>query len=52
MTKVRFKSGYETELKDEIAKRYEKSGRVEIVKDKPGRKPKESKQEAPEKSEE
>lgn len=41
MTKVKFtRNGHETELKDEIAKRYEKTGRVEIVKGKPGRPPK------------
>lgn len=32
MKKVKFtKNGHETELKDEIAKAYEKAGRVEIL---------------------
>jgi deoxycytidylate deaminase len=43
MTKVVFSNGYQTELKDEIAKSYEKKGRVKIVK-KPGRKAKDSKE--------
>lgn len=38
--KVRFKNGYEADLKDEIAKIYLKKGRVEEVKAKPGPKPK------------
>lgn len=36
--KVKFtRNGYKTELNEDVAKVYEKKGRVEIVKGKPGR---------------
>ena len=39
--KVRFKkNGYETEMNENVAKIYEKKGKVEVVKGKPGRPPK------------
>jgi hypothetical protein len=54
MVKVKFKhNGFETEMKEETAKVYEKKGKVEIIKGKPGPKPKsqQTKSESTEKSE-
>lgn len=39
--KVKFKrNGYETEMNEDVAKVYEKKGKVEVVKGKSGRPPK------------
>ena len=45
--KVKFQNGYETEMRESVAKVYESKGKVEVEKGKPGR-PKKSEEPKPE----